>query len=211
MYPGMSLLGPGDDVGELLKNMNDGMRMVLLLSTIIFQWGVFALNYLAVYLEKTGLRGLGLKRIRSVDFAWGGAFFLAALLILSGIAWLLAQIGLELPGETAFLIPTDPVGRVVWVLVSFTAGFCEEVAFRGYLMTRIRLLFKSQSWILPTFISSVLFGACHAYQGLAGMILITVYGIMFALLYIRTGSLWPCIIAHFFQDVMYAFIPLDMR
>lgn len=204
----MALLGP--EPGDFLRDINEGMRIFLLITTIIFQWVIFSLNYLAVYLEGTGLRGVGLKRIRPLDFAWGGSFFLAALLILSGLAWVMAQFGLELSGETAFLIPTDPVGRIVWVLVSFTAGFCEEVAFRGYLMTRIRLLIGAQTWVLPTLISSVLFGLCHAYQGLPGMILIGVYGVMFSLLYIRTGTLWPCVIAHFFQDVMYAFVPLDV-
>ncbi len=204
----MSFLGP--DPQEFLKELNEGTRIFLLVTTIVFQWVIFCLNYLAVFLENTGLRGVGLRRIRLLDFAWGASFFLAALLILSGLAWVMARVGLELPGETALLIPTDPVGRVIWVLVSFTAGFCEEIAFRGYLLTRIRLLLKSQSWLVPTAISSILFGLCHSYQGIAGMLLITVYGVMFALLYIRTGTLWPCIIAHFFQDVMYAFVPLDV-
>ena len=52
-----------------------------------------------------------------------------------------------------------------------------------------------------------LFGACHAYQGIPGLIVITVYGALFALLYIRTGRIWPCIIAHFFQDFSALFIP----
>ena len=112
-----------------------------------------------------------------------------------------------MPGELGMLVPEDSFGRVVWVAVSFTAGFCEEIAFRGYLMTRLRILLKSKSWLIPVLVSSVVFGVCHAYQGWPGLIVITTYGAMFALLYIRTGSLWPCIIAHFFQDFGALFFP----
>jgi membrane protease YdiL (CAAX protease family) len=206
-YPAISLLGGGPDTTALLRDMGEGMRAFLLITTILFQWIIFSLNYLSVYMEGTGLRGVGLRRIRGIDFAWAISFWLAALAILTGLAWLLAQVGLEIPGEVGFLIPTDAVGRVLWVLVSFTAGFCEEIAFRGYLMTRLRLLGKTNSWIVPTLVSAVAFGACHAYQGIAGFILIAIYGVLFSLLYIKTRSLWPCIIAHFLQDFMYIFFP----
>jgi membrane protease YdiL (CAAX protease family) len=110
-------------------------------------------------------------------------------------------------GEIQFLIPEDATGRVVWVLVSFTAGFCEEVGFRGYLMTRLRLVGRFQSWLVPTIVSALIFGACHAYQGWPGFIILSVYGAMFSLLYIRTGSLWPCVIAHSLQDLGALFFP----
>lgn len=206
MYPGISVVF-AEDPATLLGGLNQGMLMVLLVSTIVMQWTIFMGLYVTTYRERTGLAGLGFKRVRWLDLAWAGAFLLGANLILAGLAWLLAQIGLPMPGEIAMLIPTDPVGRLVWVAVAVTAGICEETAFRGYLMTRLRLMGKFQNWVLPTIISAVAFGACHAYQGLPGFIVITVYGLMFSLLYIRTGSIWPGIFAHFFQDFGALFIP----
>ena len=201
LYPVMSIFGMGSDPTSLLRNMTPGFLIFLLITTILFQWAIFLLNYGGVYTERTGLIGVGLKRIRALDFAWAAAFLAAANLLLSGLAWLLAQIGLPMPGEIQFLIPEDAAGRVVWVLVSFTAGFCEEVGFRGYLMTRLRLIGRFQSWLVPTIVSALIFGACHAYQGWPGFIVLSIYGAMFSLLYIRTGSLWPCIIAHSMQDL----------
>lgn len=206
-YPGMSLLGISEDPSAMLRNMNQGILLFMLIVTVMVQWTIFMFNYAAVYLENTGLAGIGLTRIKLVDFAWALAFILAANLILSGLAWLLAQVGLPMPGEIGNLIPTSMGGKVLWVGVSFTAGFCEEVAFRGYLMSRLRLLTKARNWVIPTIVSAVAFGACHAYQGWPGFILITIYGVMFSLLYIRTGRLWPCIIAHFFQDFGALFFP----
>jgi len=171
------------------------------------QWAIFAVLFLTTYREQTGLLGISLKRMRLLDWFWAVAFLMAANLFLAGLAWLLAQVGLPMPGEIALLIPKDPVGKVVWVLVSFTAGFCEEVAFRGYLMTRLRILTKSDSWALPTVVSAIAFGICHAYQGVPGFIMLTIYGAMFSWLYIRTGTLWPAIIAHSFQDLSALFFP----
>jgi len=209
-YPGMQLLG-GDveTVTELLRTMTPGMLIFMLATTIVVQWAIFGLNWGTVFSEGTGLRGLGLTKLTPLHLAWAIAFWLAAIVLLGGIAWVLAQFGYEIPGEIGLLIPESFGGKLVWVAVSITAGFCEEVAFRGYLMTRFRLLFKSNSWVVPTILSSVIFGVCHAYQGIAGFILITIYGALFSLLFIRTKSLWPGIIAHFFQDVMYIFIPGD--
>jgi uncharacterized protein len=205
-YPGISVLF-AEDPTTILKSLNEGTLMVLLIATIIMQWLIFLMNSVAAHSEGTGLVGLGFKKIRAMDFAWAIAFLLGANLLLSGLAWVLAQVGLPMPGELAMLIPTTFPGRIIWVLVSLSAGICEEAAFRGYLMTRIRFVGQTKSWIIPVVLSSLAFGACHAYQGLPGLIVITVYGVMFALLYLRTGSLWPCVIAHFFQDFSALFIP----
>jgi len=187
--------------------MNQGLLIFTLVVTVLFLWTVFLINYASTYMEGTRLVGIGLVRLRSVDFAWAIAFLLAANLILSGLAWLLAQIGLPMPGEIGLLVPSALSGKLVWVLVSITAGFCEEIAFRGYLMTRLRLIGRFKSWTVPVIVSALAFGASHAYQGWPGFIIVTIYGAMFSLLYIRTGRLWPCIIAHFFQDFGALFYP----
>jgi len=206
LYPGVSLIF-AEDPANLKDILTETVVLFTLVATIVVQWVMFLLLFVAVYLERTGLGGLGLNRIRPIHFAWAIAFLLASNLLLSGLAWVLAQVGLPMPGEIGLLIPSDPLGQVVWVAVSITAGICEEVAFRGYLMTRLRILTKAKGWLIPTAISALAFGICHAYQGIPGLIVITVYGVLFSLLYIRTGSLWPGIIAHSLQDVGALFLP----
>jgi len=207
VYPGLSLIGLGQDYSALFANMTQGVLLFLLITTILFQWGIFLINYSTTYLEGTGLAGLGLKPLRMVDFAWGLSFMLASYAILSGLAWLMARIGLPLSGEIRLLVPEGVVGKIVWVLVSFTAGFCEEIGFRGYVMSRLRILGRFRGWLWPSVISAIAFGSCHVYQGVAGFILIAIYGLMFSALYIRTGRLWPCIIAHSLWDLGALFYP----
>lgn len=208
LYPALSLVGVvGTDTAAMLRDMTQGMLMFTLIVTVLMQWGIFTINYASLFTEETGLKGIGIRKLTPLDLAWAVAFWLAAILVLTGLSWVMAQFGLEIPSEIEFLIPQDTKGRILWVVVSITAGFCEEVAFRGYLMTRVRLLTKTNSWVVPTIVSALVFGVCHSYQGIAGFILISIYGALFSLLYIRTGSLWPGIIAHFFQDVMYIFFP----
>lgn len=195
------------DPEDLKILQNDTLLMVTLIGTIMIQWMMFLMLFVVSYREQTLLQGLGLTSFRAIHIAWAVTFLLVANLILTGLAWVLAQWGMPMPGEIQFLIPQDTTGRFVWVLLSATAGFCEEIAFRGYLMTRLRILGKTKTWLMPVVVSSLTFGILHAYQSLPGVIILTVYGAMFALLYIRTRSLWPCIIAHFFQDFTALFIP----
>ena len=206
LYPALSV-GFTDDPTAFLNDLTEGLRIFLFVTTIIFQWCIFMLLWITTFRENTLLAGIGVKRIRLLDFAWAGAFLLVSNLLLTGLAWFLAQVGLPMPGEISMLIPEDTPGRIVWVAVSFTAGFCEETAFRGYMMTRLRMVFKLQNWVIPTIVSSIIFGACHAYQGIPGFILISAYSFLFAMLYIRTGSIWPCVIAHSLQDLGALFFP----
>lgn len=206
-YPGLAVMGGGDDPLKVLKDMSPGVLIVLLLATIAFQWASFLLVFWTAFKENTGLSGLGFTRFKPVYLAWTIAFLLVSNLFLSGVAWVLGKVGLPMPGEIALLIPQDAFGRVVWVVVSATAGICEETMFRGYLMTRLRLTGKFKSWVIPTIVSSIAFGVCHAYQGIPGLIVISTYGALFALLYIRTGSLWPGVLAHFLQDSGALFYP----
>ncbi len=175
--------------------------------TIVTQWILFLLIYVTTYRERTGLKGIGFTRIKLIHLLWAIAFLLISNLLLSLLSLLLSQVDIAIPGELGLLLPKNAAERVVWVVLSITAGIVEETVFRGYLITRIRQFGRLKHWIIPIVVSSLVFGAGHAYQGIGGFIIISIYGAMYAVLFIRTGSLWPCIIAHFFQDFSALFYP----
>ncbi len=181
--------------------------LLVYLPNIVIQWLVFTLIFVTTFREGTGLKGIGFNGIKLIHFLWAIAFLLASNLILSLLALLLSQVNIAIPGELGLILPETNTERALWVILSITAGVCEEAAFRGYLVTRIKQFGRLKRWTIPIIVSSMVFGSGHAYQGAGGLILLSIYGAMFAVLYIRAGSLWPCIIAHFFQDFSALFYP----
>jgi len=97
----------------------------------------------------------------------------------------------ELEGNVAMLLLL--VG-LSWTL----AAVGEEVAFRGYLLTRLReVLGPSRVAVAAAVVlSSAVFGLIHTEQGLVGVLLATIDGVFFAWLRLRFASLWASVIAH---------------
>ena len=96
------------------------------------------------------------------------------------------------------LIPRTPRETRLFNALSVTAGICEELIYRGYMIAYFGALFNT--WI-AVLVSSVIFGIAHAYQGRAGIIKTGVIGLVFAVLYVYTGSLWAPMVLHAFIDV----------
>jgi membrane protease YdiL (CAAX protease family) len=83
--------------------------------------------------------------------------------------------------------------------VSLTAGFCEEVLFRGFLIWVLQPVVGL--WIAVA-LAALLFGAVHAYQGVAGVIRTGLFGLLFTAIVLLTRSLWPAIVLHAAVDAM---------
>ena len=99
------------------------------------------------------------------------------------------------------LAPHTILQFILWFAVSFTAGLCEEIIFRGYLLQQFTAWTGSP--ILAIILSAALFGSVHLYEGLSAifalMALAVVYG--FVVRYTK-GDLRPVIVAHTLQDFM---------
>jgi membrane protease YdiL (CAAX protease family) len=88
----------------------------------------------------------------------------------------------------------------------FTAAFLEELLWRGYLMNRLVDLQGKETklaWVISLVLSAFIFGLGHTYQGLGGVIKITVLGLLFGTAFLTTRrNLWPVIIAHALLDTI---------
>ncbi|MFH2035707.1 MAG: type II CAAX endopeptidase family protein [Candidatus Zixiibacteriota bacterium] len=208
IWPAMSVITTGDPA-EALKLLSVSRIFFIYLPTIVVQWLLFGLICFTLNRERTGLKGIGFTGIRLIHFFWAIAFLLISNLVLSLLAVLLEKFGIAIVGEIELMLPSTTPERIIWVILSLTAGVCEETAFRGYLITRLQIFGNTANWLIPSIIASIVFGMGHAYQGLGGFVLLTIYGGLFALLYWRTKSLWPPIIAHFFQDFSALFFPFQ--
>jgi len=94
---------------------------------------------------------------------------------------------------------------IVWTV----AAFGEEFLFRGFLLNSFYRLFPAgfpgdkTKWAISLFVTSILVGIGHAYQGLTGMILTGVIGFGFGLVYLANKrNLWSSILTHGFYDTI---------
>lgn len=95
-------------------------------------------------------------------------------------------------------------------------GFNEEILFRGFLF---KALVKEQGLVTAVAVSSITFGLGHiinlftAADTLATLLQIinaTAWGFLFTMVFCKSRSLWPCIIAHTLVDVFSYFERLDL-
>jgi uncharacterized protein len=103
-----------------------------------------------------------------------------------------------------FMMPVTSSERLWWALVSVTAGVCEELLFRGFLLQYLRghlyggpALGLTLAWLL----SSLAFGFGHLYQGSTGVMRTMIAGLMLGLLAILTGNLLLPIVVHCTLDL----------
>jgi membrane protease YdiL (CAAX protease family) len=96
------------------------------------------------------------------------------------------------------LFPHGATEVVLFLLLALTAGFCEELIFRGYLQRQFAALTHAVAGGIV--VQGILFGAAHGYQGWKLMLVIAVFGTMFGLLANWRRSLRPGMLAHFIQD-----------
>jgi len=101
----------------------------------------------------------------------------------------------------AFILPVTQEERAWFAFVSVTAGICEEILYRGFL---IRYLsngpWHAGLWIALA-IASISFGLAHRYQGLSGIIGTAVLGAAMAMLFLASGSLWLPMALHAIIDL----------
>ena len=112
-----------------------------------------------------------------------------AVLRLEGVG--LNPLRAQLESAIGYMPHTDREYRW-WRAVSVTAGVCEEVLYRGFLMW---FLGHWMSPWLAAIVAGAAFGVGHLYQGLSGMLKTGVTGVLMGLLCAGTGSLlWPIIL-----------------
>lgn len=82
--------------------------------------------------------------------------------------------------------------------LAITAGICEELLYRGYL---IWYLNQALALLPAVLIASVVFGIGHAYQGVRGIAVTTMVGLFMSGVYLLTGSLIACVVIHALMDL----------
>jgi len=101
-------------------------------------------------------------------------------------------------GNVSFMLPRTGAEQRWFVALALTAGFCEELLYRGYLV-----------WIIAPWLGQLgamaavvaAFGISHAYQGRKGATRATIAGAVMAAIVLSSGSLIPAMIVHALIDI----------
>jgi membrane protease YdiL (CAAX protease family) len=186
---------------DQLRTMVNPDRVAVYGRTILFEWLLLGLVLVGVWLKGASLLEVLGNRWHSVrqflrDAGIGMLFLIASIMVSS----ILGSHGGVGDKATQFLLPHGGVEMAVWVVLSITAGICEEAVYRGYLQRQFMALTKS----VPAgiVISALAFGAAHSYQGFARASVIGVIGAMGGILAYWVSSVRPGMIGHALQDIL---------
>ncbi len=113
-----------------------------------------------------------------------------------GVHWLLGPSSAKAVDS---LLPQSLLEILLWIGVSITAGFCEELAFRGYVQQQFNAM--SGSIGVAVIVQGLVFGLAHAYQGWKAVVVISVLGVLYGVLAAWRRNLRANIVAHAASDI----------
>lgn len=166
-------------------------RTGLYLSSALLLWSLVALTAGCAMASHIGARTLGLVALSPAPLAgW------TVLTIFAGLSVLVLGRLSGIPESPLLrhLIPVTALEKFSFSALSLSAGFTEELIFRGFLLWALTI--ASGSLLVAVVLSSVLFGILHEYQDVAGAARATVLGAVLAAPVVATGSLVPAMVAH---------------
>lgn len=180
--------------------LTSGFILQVVLSVLQLGFMLWFVRWLVVKVEKQAFdwKRLGLvnsDRARNIGF---GIFLALALTVLTlGIGYLAGT--LSYLGDGFSLFPASEVitTLLIGMILAFASGFSEELAFRGYLQTRIAQHYNPTVAVV---IVAVLFALAHplstTIHPLLYLATASLVGILFGTLYVHTHSLWTGIALH---------------
>jgi membrane protease YdiL (CAAX protease family) len=183
-----------------------GAAVAVIADLLIPSLVLLTMAVVSLAVRRAGVASLGLRPLRGRRVV-GSVFLLTVL-------WSGVQLSVTMPianhvsGQKqdldAFADLQGNVGLlVVLLVVGWVLGaFIEEVAYRGYLLTRLRdaLGHGRAGAVLAVVLSSALFGIAHTEQGLVGVAVVTLDGIFFCALRYRFQTVWAAVLAHGFNN-----------
>lgn len=194
--------------------INPGKKMTYYRRTVIEQWTMAAVFAGYVYgsgisWSELGFGGADWGRLSILIFAELVIVIVAPLIMVAFVRGYRETIDKQFQSMEDFL-PATAREKRFWILISLTAGICEQFLFRSFLFYYLPLLLPGLSAVWVIVISSLIFGLGHCYQGTKGILSTAVLGGLFGCLYYFTGSIMLCMLLHFLFDArIIALLPRD--
>ena len=182
--------------------------LAVLLDLAIPSLVLLAMAAVSLLVRRQGVATLGFARI--------GGWSLVGKMALFAVIWSVFQLVVTMPianhvsGQRQDLSAFEDLQGNAGLLVALIAlgwvlgGLVEELAYRGYLLTRFREACGSGriALVVAVLASSMLFGFAHSEQGVIGVLVVTLDGIYFSVLRFHYATLWASVLAHGFNNTI---------
>jgi len=196
----------GSDFSYLINSKISQNQFYIFISTIISAVCLILTIFFALKLfDKKKMKHIGFTSIKrnysdllyGLLFGWLSITFVFVFLLFSG--------NITLVGS--FTNPNFSLEILTGLIMFIFVGINEEMFARGYCMTVLK---QTESKWVPVIVSSVIFSLMHSLNpnvSLLGFVNIFLVGILFALMFYKTGNLWMPIGYHitwnYFQGNIY--------
>lgn len=172
-------------------NVEAGARILYYRTQVLWEWSWVVVLAVILIPITDPLTWIGLTLPDPI-----GWLILAVLLIGIGLSTFLLQrnprslAALQRSLEsTSVILPTTPTERKWYASTAITAGICEELLYRGFLIHFIYITFPGMDFLFLAIISGIIYGLSRAYQGLKGILQTSLMGFSFAIIYFLSGNL----------------------
>ena len=173
-------------------------RLLLYMQMVFVQWVYVGYVWIGTRRSSISLRSLidssklDVSRwLRYLGVAIGG--FVLWLAIGAGLSSFLRPSADDLRNLSQ-MFPRGPMESALWVIFSLSAGFSEELVYRGYLLRQFRAL--SGSALGALLLQAVVFGVAHLVLPMALVVSVVILALLLGGLAIWQKSLVPGIILH---------------
>jgi membrane protease YdiL (CAAX protease family) len=182
-----------------------GARVDAYRKTIVQQWSITGLVLIGWVLAGRAWPDLRLAWPPTAAATW----IMLGLVVL-GVAFTFVQlVGVaRTPGardgvraqfaDFAWMLPHTRSEHAWFRVVSVTAGVCEEIVFRGYLLWGLDAILPLPGAVV---LQALVFGIAHSYQGTPGIVKTGIVGLLMGAMAAWTGSLLAPIVIHAALDL----------
>ena len=194
------------------------MRCKSYFQSITLLWGATLGIFIMSFIGNISLKDIGFRQINFNYNIW----FTVVTLIFSGLAFVFFMYQLiaslvsvkfkeQVAGTTGSegavrVLPRTKKEKCLFSFVSLSAGICEELIYRGFMIFLLITIFPDIPVFLIVLLPSILFGSGHIYQGLKGVFATGALGALFLCLFLVTDSLLLPMVLHFIVDFSSTFI-----
>lgn len=193
--PSLAALRPGDGEYDLPA------RLPLYASAVLGVWALAGLTALVLAVEGVAfsLVGFQLSSLRAF-IGWTAAASAVTLIASYGVTRVAGRLGIRESRLTYHLMPRSGTERAFFMVVSASAGLCEEFVYHGFLLAGLAA-WLGNGWV-AALVANLAFGVLHGYQGQAGMLRAGLMGYALCIPVIVGAGLWPAIAAHFLVNAL---------